>query len=193
MNSERLQPFKTSSIGAFLARRRVALGAVMAIAALVLAHPTWSSWYAGLAVAVAGEGIRVWAAGHLEKSSEVTTSGPYGWMRHPLYVGSSVLALGIVIAARSYVLAGLAVLYLGTTIPAAIRQEEAFLRRTFGSAYDRYARGPSQNAAAVGGRKADTAARRFSLERAIRNKEYRAVLGMVAGFALLALRTMVHL
>src|ERR1041385_2139565 len=91
----------------FLARRRVALGAAMALA--------------GRVVAMVGEGIRVWAAGHLEKSREVTTSGPYRWMRHPLYVGSSILALGIVIAARSYVLGALALLYFGTTIPAAIR------------------------------------------------------------------------
>ena len=166
----------------FLARRRVALGGVTAIAALILARPTWGSWYAGIAVAVMGESIRVWAAGHLEKSREVTTSGPYRWMRHPLYVGSTILALGIVIAARSYVLGALAVLYLGTTIPAAIRSEEAFLRRTFGDAYDRYARAEAQGVA-----------RRFSVERAVRNKEYRAVLGAVAGFALLALRVLVHL
>jgi protein-S-isoprenylcysteine O-methyltransferase Ste14 len=166
----------------FLARRRVALGSVMAIAALVLARPTWSSWSAGLAVAVIGEGIRVWAAGHLEKSREVTTSGPYRWMRHPLYVGSTILALGIVIAARSYVLGALAVLYVGTTIPAAIRSEEAFLRRAFGDAYERYARAEHAGVA-----------RRFSLERAVRNKEYRAVLGTAAGFALLALRLLLHL
>ncbi|HET9269881.1 MAG TPA: isoprenylcysteine carboxylmethyltransferase family protein [Vicinamibacterales bacterium] len=166
-----------ADVVAFLARRRVALGGLTAIVALVLARPTWSSWYAGLAVAVVGEGIRVWAAGHLEKSREVTTSGPYRWMRHPLYVGSSILALGIVIAARSYLLGALAVLYLGTTITAAIRSEEAFLRRTFGEAYDRYARAESEGVA-----------RRFSLERAARNKEYRAVLGVLAGFGLLALR-----
>jgi len=176
----------------FLARRRVALGGVTAIAALVLARPTWSSWSAGLAVAVVGEGIRVWAAGHLEKSREVTTSGPYRWMRHPLYVGSTVLALGIVIAARSYVLGALAVLYIGSTIPAAIRSEEAFLRRTFGDAYDRYARVDPQFAAASS-RQASTVVRRFSLERAVRNKEYRAVLGTVAGFALLALRVGLNL
>jgi protein-S-isoprenylcysteine O-methyltransferase Ste14 len=166
----------------FLARRRVALGGVAAIAALVLARPTWRSWLAGAVVAVAGEGIRVWAAGHLEKSREVTTSGPYRWMRHPLYVGSSVLALGIVIAARSYVIALLAAVYIGTTIPAAIRAEEAFLRQTFGDAYDRYARAGNTSVA-----------RRFSLERAVRNKEYRAVLGTVAGFAILALRLLLNL
>jgi len=165
-----------------LARWRVPLGWLAGIAALVLARPTWSSWSTGFAVALIGEGVRVWAAGHLEKSREVTTSGPYRWMRHPLYVGSTVLALGVVIAVHSYLVAALAALYLGTTISAAIRTEEAFLRRAFGHDYDRYAR------AEHGG-----AARRFSLERAVRNKEYRAVLGTLAGFGLLALRMQVLL
>src|ERR1044072_6589465 len=115
-----------ADVFAFLARRRMALGGLTAIVARMLARHTWDSWYAGLAVAVVGEGIRVWAAGHLEKSREVTTSGPYRWMRHPLYVGSSILALGIVIAAKSYLLGALAVLYLGSTLTAAIRSEEAY-------------------------------------------------------------------
>jgi protein-S-isoprenylcysteine O-methyltransferase Ste14 len=166
-----------ADVVAFLARRRVALGGLTAIAAIVLARPTWSSWYAGLAVAIVGEAVRVWAAGHLEKSREVTTSGPYRWTRHPLYVGSSVLALGVVIAARSYWLAGIAAIYLAVTFTAAIRREEAFLRQTFGDAYDRYTRAENQGAR-----------RHFSLERAVRNKEYRAVLGLLAGFGLLALR-----
>ena len=167
---------------AFLARRRVALGGATAIAALLLARPTWSTWTLGLAVAAVGEGIRVWAAGHLEKSREVTTSGPYRWMRHPLYVGSSILALGIVIAVRSLVVGVLAAVYLGATMTAAIRTEEAFLRRTFGDQYDRYALAKDYDGA-----------RRFSLERAVRNKEYRAVLGTFAGFALLALRLLLNL
>src|SRR5688572_31039846 len=127
-----------SRIITVLARRRVSLGFVTAVAALILAHPTWKTWTAGFLVAAAGEAIRVWAAGHLEKGREVTRSGPYRWMRHPLYVGSAVLALGVVIAARSVVVAAVAAVYLGTTIPAAIRAEEAFLRRTFGDQYDRY-------------------------------------------------------
>jgi protein-S-isoprenylcysteine O-methyltransferase Ste14 len=169
-------------LAAVLARRRVALGWVTAIAAIVLARPTWESWSVGLAVAAVGQGIRVWAAGHLEKSREVTTSGPYRWSRHPLYVGSTVLALGVVFAARSWLLAALAAVYMGSTITAAIRAEEAFLRRTFGDSYDRYAR--AQNA---------PAARPFSVERAMRNKEYRAVGGVAAGFGLLALRLLLPL
>ena len=162
---------------AWLVRRRVALGFVAALAALALARPTWDTWRLGLIVAAGGEAIRIWAAGHLEKSREVTRSGPYRLTRHPLYVGSAIMTIGIVIAARSPVVALLAAAYIGTTIPAAIRAEEAFLRRRFGDTYDRYQRA-----------EADAMERRFSVERAVRNREYRAVAGLVAGFVLLAMK-----
>jgi protein-S-isoprenylcysteine O-methyltransferase Ste14 len=162
-----------------LARRRVALGSLVAIAAIVFSQPTWASWRFGFVIALAGEGVRIWAAGHLEKSREVTRSGPYRWTRHPLYVGSSIMALGIVIASRSVTLGVLATVYMGATIAAAIHAEEAFLRRTFGDTYDRYRRSA-----------AEPMARRFSVERALRNREYRAVIGLLVGFALLAVKAM---
>ena len=160
-----------------LARWRVSLGFVAAVAVLVAARPTWQSLGLGFAVAIVGECVRIWAAGHLEKSREVTRSGPYRWSRHPLYVGSAIIGLGVVVASRSVLVAALVALYVGTTIPAAIRTEEAFLRRTFGDTYDRYVRSEGQ-----------PLPRRFSFGRARRNREYRAVLGLIAGFGLLALK-----
>jgi protein-S-isoprenylcysteine O-methyltransferase Ste14 len=167
---------------AFLARRRVFLGFVTSAAAAILSQPTWQSWRVGFAVALAGEAIRIWAAGHLEKSREVTRSGPYRLSRHPLYVGSSVIALGVVLASMSLVVAVLAAVYLGSTITAAIRTEEAFLRKTFGQTYDHYSRS-----------QADPMPRSFSLARALRNREYRAVVGVLAGFAFLALKIVLSL
>jgi protein-S-isoprenylcysteine O-methyltransferase Ste14 len=162
-----------------LARRRVALGFLTTIVTLVLAQPTWATWRSGLLVAIVGEAFRVWAAGHLEKGREVTRSGPYRWIAHPLYVGSSILALGVVIAARSMWVSLLAAIYMGSTITAAVRTEEAFLRRRFGDAYDRYQQSEGE-----------PMRRRFSLNRAMRNREYRAILGLAIGFALLALKVM---
>jgi protein-S-isoprenylcysteine O-methyltransferase Ste14 len=160
-----------------LARRRVPLGFVAAVVTVILAKPTPKSWLAGLLVALAGEAFRIWAAGHLEKSREVTRSGPYRLTRHPLYVGSSIIALGAVIAANSLVVAVMAAVYMFATIAAAVRTEEAFLRQAFGDTYDRY------RAA-----RAEPMPRRFSLSRAMRNREYRAVAGLAGGFALLALK-----
>ena len=161
----------------FLARKRVPLGFVTAVAAAVLAHPTQTSWRAGLVVAIVGEFVRIWAAGHLEKGREVTRSGPYRWSAHPLYVGSSVMALGVVVAANSVIAGALAVIYMVATLTAAVRTEEAFLRGRFGGAYDEYRRSEGEEMN-----------RRFSGARAWRNKEYRAVIGLLIGFAFLALR-----
>ncbi len=166
------------SLSAVLARRRVTIGFVCAVVVVWFASPTKSSLVAGALVGVAGEAIRLWAAGHLEKSSEVTSSGPYRFTRHPLYVGSSVMAAGVAIGCRSWVVALVVLLYMGTTLAAAVRTEEAFLRGRFGDAYDAYAeaRGPQ-------------VARAFSLARAWRNREYRAMAGL-AGFLLLLLGKM---
>jgi protein-S-isoprenylcysteine O-methyltransferase Ste14 len=175
--SDSLHPGESRSLVATLARRRVPLGFIVAVAVVVLTQPTWGSWRIGLLIAALGEAIRVWAAGHLEKSREVTRSGPYRLMRHPLYAGSSVIAIGVVVASRSIALGGLVGIYMVATITAAIRSEEAFLTRAFGDVYDRYRRSDDE-----------PMRRRFSVERALRNREYRAVVGLLAGFAILALK-----
>jgi len=69
----------------------VGLGFVLGALVFWLAEPSKATIAAGTAVAIAGEGIRIWAAGHLHKSREVTSSGPYRWLAHPLYVGSSMI------------------------------------------------------------------------------------------------------
>ena len=159
------------------ARLRVPLGFVTGIAALALANPTRESLIAGASIAAAGEALRVWAAGHLEKSREVTMSGPYRFTRHPLYVGSGIMTFGFVIAAYSVIVAVLAAFYLAITYSSAIRREEAFLTERFGAAY------PDYKAGRLGG-----VARSFSIERAMRNREYRAVIGLAAALAILAIK-----
>ncbi len=167
----------TTTVLQRLARLRVPLGFVFGACVVVLARPTWRTIAAGAAVGVLGESIRIWAAGHLEKSREVTRSGPYRYTRHPLYVGSSVMAAGVAIGAGSWAVAALVALYMGSTISAAVRTEEAFLRGRFGDEYAAYAE-----------RRAPEMARRFSLDRAWRNKEYRALVGLLVAIGLLALK-----
>jgi len=170
-----------------VARRRVPLG--FAFGALVwwLAAPTPASLLVGSSIAVVGEALRIWAAGHLNKSREITASGPYRWIAHPLYVGSSVMGGGLAIASASAAAAALIAIYLGATITAAVRNEEAFLRRTFGDRYDRYRRGEIVSGAGDVVSGLDER-RRFSLERAMRNREYRAMIGLAIAVGLLMLK-----
>jgi hypothetical protein len=131
---------------------------------------------------MAGESLRLWAAGHLNKSREVTTSGPYRWIGHPLYAGSLIMGAGLAIAADKVIVAVLIAAYLATTIPAAIRSEEAFLREKFGDQYDRYRR------AGVDVRGSAPGVRRFSLQQAIANHEQRTIAGLAGAVLLLVLK-----
>lgn len=158
-----------------IARLRVSIGFVAGLVALLLARPTPRLLAVGAAIAIAGELIRIWAAGHLEKGREVTSSGPYAFTRHPLYLGSSIMGIGLAIASASVVVAAMVAAYLAITLTAAIRTEEAHLTEKFGAAYPEYRNGRTTELA-----------RRFSLERAIRNREYRAVTGLVVALAVLA-------
>jgi protein-S-isoprenylcysteine O-methyltransferase Ste14 len=163
-----------SELARRVARYRVRLGFPSAVLALWLAQPTGRSLAAGAIVALVGEGLRIWAAGHLEKGREVTASGPYRFSRHPLYLGSSIIGVGFAIAAASVAAASVVVAYLAITLTAAMRGEEAHLTEKFGTAYPEYREGRAR-----GGQ------RHFSLTRVMSNREYRAVAGLGAVLALL--------
>lgn len=173
-----------------LARRRVALGFVFGAIVLGLAEPTAMSLAVGLSIAACGEALRFWAAGHLNKSREVTSSGPYRWCAHPLYVGSSVMGVGLAVASANVVVAALIAIYLTVTLTAAIRTEEAFLRRTFGDGYERYKRGdvPSDDTPDATSRRPSDRDRPYSFAQARANREYRAIVGFGVAVLLLVLK-----
>lgn len=158
-----------------IARLRVTIGFISSIAVLWLARPTVRSLAIGGVVALVGEAIRVWAAGHLEKGREVTTTGPYAFTRHPLYLGSSIIGIGFAIASARMAAAVLILAYLAVTLTAAMRTEEAHLTEKFGAAYPAY-----RDGRATGER------RRFSADRVLRNREYRAMLGLLFVMIVLA-------
>jgi protein-S-isoprenylcysteine O-methyltransferase Ste14 len=169
-----------------LARLRVPLGFLSGGVVLWFARPTASTVVAGSVVACVGEAIRIWAAGHVNKAREVTTSGPYRWLAHPLYAGSSVMGAGLALASASAVVAAVIATYLVVTLTAAIRTEEAALRQRFGDQYDRY-RGANVHDG-VDRRTTPGASRRFSMKQAIANGEHRAVIGLVAVMLLLLVK-----
>ena len=161
-----------------LARWRVFLGFVFSALVLWLASPTRNSLLLGAAIAAVGECLRLWAAGHLEKSKEVTRSGPYRYTRHPLYLGSSTIGVGIAVASHNWIVAGMVVTYLALTLTAAMLSEEAHLRAKFGDAYDAYTE-----------KRAAPMNRPFSWSRAIGNREHHTMVGLATGLALLAFKS----
>ena len=158
-----------------LARLRVPLGFVFFGMAYWVASPSLRSLALGAAVASVGQGLRIWAAGHIEKGREVTRSGPYRHTRHPLYVGSAIMAIGFGIASASLWTALLVITYFVVTYLAAVRTEEATLDARFNGQYSAYREG-----------RASEVQRHFSTSRAFTmNREYRSLAGLVAALVLL--------
>ena len=123
-----------------LSRWRIELGFLLGVVALVTARPTPVSIAAGMSFVLAGVGLRAWARGHLARRSHLTRSGPYAFIRHPLYVGSFLLGLGFALmTGNALVPSCFAIVFVVMYVPKALR-EEAFLRERYGEEYDVYMR-----------------------------------------------------
>ena len=159
-----------------LSRVRVRAGYVAGALALYFAEPTRDSLIAGGVAALIGELIRIWASGHIEKTLKLATGGPYAHTRNPLYVGSVLMALGLLIAARHpvSVIAGLA--YLVVFYPVIIREEAKFLRGKFPDLYYEWAKHVPLffPRLSPGGPRQST----FQASRLANNHEWRSILGL---------------
>jgi len=112
-------------------RYRVPVGWVVGVVVLVLARPTLLSMTLGLPLVAAGEALRIWASGHIEKTKVLATGGPYAHCRHPLYVGSLLIALGAAVASASpWVVLAVAVYFLAF-FPSVMREETEFIAKKF--------------------------------------------------------------
>lgn len=168
----------------FVQRLRVAGGFILLAAFAWLAHPSGASLAVGLPLSLLGLLLRAWAAGHLAKDQNLAVSGPYAYLRNPLYVGTLIVALGFVVAARNVWLAILFVaVFLLVYLPA-VELEEQHLREIF-TAYRQYAN--EVNRFVPGGRYR-SASERFSGALYSRNEEYKAALGWLIALAWLLWR-----
>ena len=164
-----------------VAKLRVPCGFVLVAAFLWLSQPTLSSLAAGLPVSVLGLTLRAWAAGHLEKNTTLTESGPYAWVRNPLYMGTLTAAAGFVIASRRWELGVLfAAVFLLIYLPV-VELEEQYLAVLFPD-FTSYARRVPKLIPRPP-RRGNPKCFRFSRYR--HNREYEAGLGFLLGAALL--------
>ena len=169
-------------------RLRVPAGYVAGLVALVLAQPTALSLALGGLLAVAGEALRVWASGYIEKTQSLATGGPYAYTRNPLYLGSVLVGLGVALASWRIEAAVVAGLYFVAFYPSVIREEAAFLKAKFASDYEAWAREvpafwPRVTPAGPRGS-------RFAWERVARNREWKTAAALPVLCSLLWARRM---
>jgi protein-S-isoprenylcysteine O-methyltransferase Ste14 len=179
-------------------RTRVPLGFAFAIAYFWFAVPTWASITLGATCSLMGLAVRAIASGHIRKNAELATTGPYAYTRNPLYLGSVLMAVGFVIAARNWWI-GLAamIMFLVIYIPV-IKAEEVYLRGIF-PGYKQYAanvprllpRLTAYRRSNAAGNGSEGGLGSFSRELYLKHREYNAALGSGLMLAALILKMLI--
>jgi protein-S-isoprenylcysteine O-methyltransferase Ste14 len=165
-----------------VAKLRVPFGFVLVAAFLWLSQPSWTSLSLGLPVSILGLALRAWAAGHLEKNMALTVSGPYAHVRNPLYIGTLLAAAGFAIAARRWELGALFAVVFALIYLPVVELEEQHLRKLFPD-YAEYARAVPKLFPRIAPAEAP---KHFEWRVYRQNREYEALAGFLAGFAVLA-------
>ncbi|MBI3940768.1 MAG: isoprenylcysteine carboxylmethyltransferase family protein, partial [Acidobacteria bacterium] len=107
---------------------RVPCGFLCSVLFLIFSRPTPRFAVAGFLIASAGAGLRLWAAGCIEKSRELEVRGPYQYTRNPLYFGSFLVGLGgFIAAARIELMLIFVALFACIYGPVMKREEEEML------------------------------------------------------------------
>lgn len=105
------------------------------------------TWWSGVALLIAGIAFSVWARLHLgrnwsgtvtvKEDHELIRTGPYSYVRHPIYTGLIAGLIGTAICAGT-LRAALGVAILSTALVVKSRIEERFMRETFPGQYEKY-------------------------------------------------------
>jgi protein-S-isoprenylcysteine O-methyltransferase Ste14 len=172
-----------------VARRiRVPLGfATAALYLFELGHhppqPAGLVWSVGLVLP--GLWLRGYASGYVKKNQEITKTGPYGYTRNPLYLGSILIAAGFAVALESWVMAMALMFVFAVIYIPVIASEERFLRATFPD-FDAYCRRvprliprltPARFPPATGDGETEVSSGNFSFVLYLRHREYNASIG----------------
>jgi len=149
-------------------------------------HPTPLSLALGLPGIILGQALRIWACGHLIKNRRLTTTGPYAYVKNPLYVGTILITVGFCAMAQPWLIPVVALGFFGYYIPRKRKIEGNRLRQIYGEAYERYDKQvPDLIPRLTPYRGGDTT--RFDATLVFDNSEHGTVISVALGIALIYL------
>ena len=115
---------------------RQGIGVILVVVFAVLSQPTLYFFILGCLLVLDGLLIRLYASGFVYKNKELSTSGPYAYVRHPLYTGNILILIGISFAAGSISALVISIIFFWFYYPAAIEYEDRKLKSLFPDSWD---------------------------------------------------------
>jgi protein-S-isoprenylcysteine O-methyltransferase Ste14 len=171
---------------AFLFRRRTLIVLLGVMALVLVARPQPELVLAGIVVAALAECWRIWAAGTIHKTEELTTGGPYAHVRHPLYLGSTLHAVAYCLMSGRWESVIFVVPVFCLLYGAAVTTEEAMLHKLFGERYLDYCRQVPRFIPRL--RPIPSGHGQFSWRQVLMNKEYINIIWVLVLSGLFILR-----
>ena len=143
----------------------------------------------GMLISAAGLLLRGWSAGTIRKGETLATSGPYAFVRNPLYVGSFLIGAGLAVAGGAWLwlvlFLGFFVVVYGPTVTA----EAERLTEQFGQRYVDYSAAvPAFIPRLTPFRGSEPDSASFAWSQYERNREWEALIGTAAAYGALALK-----
>ncbi len=118
-----------------LLRLRFAVLYPMGIYLAVFTVPDDHFALTGMVIMLAGMAVRVWSNGYAIKLDRLTTSGPYAFVRNPLYLGTALIILGVVFLLGIFLLGTVFFIVMAAVYTRTIRNEQKLLAEKFGGVY----------------------------------------------------------
>jgi protein-S-isoprenylcysteine O-methyltransferase Ste14 len=122
-------------------RTRQMVGIAFVILLVIIGQP-WNAelYFAGVVAATLGIAVRMWASGHVKKDKVLATTGPYAYVRHPLYVGNHLITFGFCLASGLWWSFVVWIVLGFFYYPQTIAHEDRLLARLFPGEWEAWAR-----------------------------------------------------
>jgi protein-S-isoprenylcysteine O-methyltransferase Ste14 len=156
---------------------------------LALARPSTVLLAVGGVLTVLGLALRAWSAGTIDKGRSLAVRGPYAYTRNPLYLGSFALGTGLALSGGHWMWPVAFAFFFASVYGRTMRRETAELTALFGDRYTEYAAHVPAFLPRLTPYKPETdESAGFAWSRYLGYREWEALLGVAAAFAVLSLR-----
>ena len=130
--------FNNKKLRKTLLKLRAPLGVLLFIFILTQLKPAW--FIPGLIVSILGEALQAWCMSTIKTQKKLTVTGPYMFVRNPMYLGRFFLIFGIfMMTGNLWLMILLCVVYYYYMVNR-VKREEEILAELFGTDYEEFRR-----------------------------------------------------